>query len=73
MKKLLSLTLSALLALSLLAGCSNPAPAETDPAGETTPAVAETTPTATDLSGHTLMIFCGAGMKDPFAEIAQAF
>ena len=74
MKKLLSLTLSALLALSLLAGCSNPAPAETDPAGgETTPAAVETTPTATDLSGHALMIFCGAGMKDPFAKIAQAF
>ena len=36
MKKLLSLTLSALLALSMLAGCSSPAPAETDPAVETT-------------------------------------
>ena len=73
MKKLFSLTLSALLALSLLAGCSSPAPAETDPAAETTPVAAETTPAAADLSGHTLMIFCGAGMKDPFAEIAQAF
>ena len=38
MKKLVSLTLSALLALSMLAGCSNPAPAETTPsAPETTP------------------------------------
>ena len=70
MKKLLSLTLSALLALSMLAGCSSPAPAETDPAVETTPAAAETTPAAADLSGHTLLVFCGAGMKDPFAEIA---
>lgn len=73
MKKLLSLTLSALLALSMLAGCSSPAPAETDPAVETTPAAAETTPAAADLSVHTLLVFCGAGMKDPFAEIAQAF
>ena len=37
MKKLLFLTLSALLALSMLAGCSSPAPAETDPAVETNP------------------------------------
>lgn len=74
MKKLLSLTLSALLGLSLLAGCSSPAPAEsTPPAGETTPAAGETTPAAADLTGHTLHIFCGAGMKDPFTEIAQAF
>lgn len=73
MKKLLSLTLSALLALSMLAGCSSPAPAETDPAVETTPAATKTTPAAADLSGHTLLVFCGAGMKDPFAEIAQAF
>ena len=40
---------------------------------EITPAAAETTPAAADLSGHTLLVFCGAGMKDPFAEIAQAF
>ena len=74
MKKLVSLTLSALLALSMLAGCSNPAPAETTPsAPETIPAAVETTPAVADLSGHTLLVFCGAGMKDPFAEIAQAF
>ena len=74
MKKLVFLTLSALLALSMLAGCSNPAPAETTPsAPETTPAAVETTPAVADLSGHTLLVFCGAGMKDPFAEIAQAF
>ena len=26
-----------------------------------------------DLTGHTLMIYCGAGMTDPFQEIADAF
>ncbi len=26
-----------------------------------------------DLAGHSLMIYCGAGMADPFAEIAEAF
>lgn len=26
-----------------------------------------------DLSGHTLLIYCGAGMTDPFSEIAAAF
>lgn len=27
----------------------------------------------TDLAGHSLMIYCGAGMTDPFEEIAKAF
>ncbi|MDO4554287.1 MAG: molybdate ABC transporter substrate-binding protein, partial [Lachnospiraceae bacterium] len=27
----------------------------------------------TDLSGHSLMIYCGAGMTEPFQEIADAF
>lgn len=76
MKRYLSLFGSLVLALALLAGCSPAAPAETTPAAaETTPAAAETTPAAADadLTGHTLLIFCGAGMKDPFTEIAQTF
>ena len=33
----------------------------------------EATATAADLTGQTLMIYCGAGMQKPFAEIAAAF
>lgn len=82
MKRYLSPFGSLVLALALLAGCAPAAPAETTPAAaETTPAAAETTPAAAeetgnvlpDLTGHTLLIFCGAGMKDPFTEIAQTF
>lgn len=79
MKKTLPLLAALLLAL-LAAGCSPAAPAETAPAAPATPAApAETAPAPVeetapaDLTGHTLMIFCGAGMKDPFAQIAQAF
>ena len=81
MKRNLTLFCSLLLALALLAGCTPAAPAETTPAAGTTPAGAETAPAAADetgellpdLNGHTLLIFCGAGMKDPFAELAQTF
>lgn len=76
MKKSLSLFGSLALALALLAGCAPAAPAETSPAAaETTPAaVGEAGQAALpDLTGHTLLIFCGAGMKDPFTELAQTF
>ena len=33
----------------------------------------EQTESLPDLSGHTLMIYCGAGMTEPFEEIAAAF
>ena len=74
------------LALSLLAGCASPSPAQTSqgstppasqaPSDQSTPP-ASTAPEGGDatasLEGHTLLVFCGAGMKDPFEEIAQAF
>ena len=83
MRRICLLFSAALLILSLLAGCAQ-APAgtqESAPAGDPTPsAQPAATPsaaadgdTAASLEGHTLLIFCGAGMKDPFAEIAQAF
>lgn len=63
MKKALTLfTTIALLSLGLLTGCSG--------STEEQQSVADTT---TSLSGHTLQIYCGAGMADPFQEIADAF
>lgn len=53
----------------MLAGCS-PA-AETEATAESEPAAEE--PAAASLEGHELNIYCGAGMTDPFAEIAAAF
>lgn len=83
MKKLLI----ALLSLALLTGCSQtaqPAAADSQTAEEqSSSAVSEESSTAdlekiessqTDkLSGHSLMVFCGAGMKKPFQEIADTF
>ena len=34
---------------------------------------AETDASLPDLTGHTLMIYCGAGMTEPFEKIAEAF
>ena len=48
------------------------APAETSAAVETS-AVVEAPAAAVNLEGHELNIYCGAGMTDPFTEIAEAF
>jgi molybdate transport system substrate-binding protein len=51
------------LAISLITGCADKsAPAEQQQAEITK-----------DLSGKTLLVYCGAGMSKPFDEIAQAF
>lgn len=63
MKRLLILFAVVLLALGSFAGCSS---------GEVTND-ADAGSSAEDLSGHTLKIFCGAGMTDPFQEIADVF
>ncbi len=80
MKKFVVMIAVAMLAMLCFAGCgqngadaasatpSASVPAET--ATETLPA--ETDPVA-DLTGHTLSIYCGAGMTKPFGEIADAF
>ncbi len=81
-KKILSMILALLLALTLLAGCgSSPAP---EPEGDNTAAETpadvqapeDTAPAAAelpDLTGQTLLIYCGAGMQQPFQEIADTF
>lgn len=68
LKRCLSLLLVALFILTT--GCSSSKPAEQaqNPTAET-----ESNENAADLSGHTLLIYCGAGMTKPFQEIADAF
>ena len=82
MKKALGLTLVLLTLLSLAACSANPSSAATPPAAAAaaeaaTSAAAETTAavggTYANLSGHSLLIYCGAGMTDPFSEIVSAF
>ena len=81
-KRIFAAALSALMIVSCLAGCGqSEAPAEEPAAEESTeaaaPAEEETTEaaetTTTSLDGHTLMIYCGAGMTKPFEKIAAAF
>ena len=54
---------------------SSAAPADTSAAVETSAAAtsADVTPAAVSLEGSQLNIYCGAGMTDPFTEIAEAF
>ncbi len=79
--KISALLLAASMCASLLAGCGHTAvpSAATEMPAQTTTSVAETTaeiaalPEKTDLSGKSLLIYCGAGMQKPFQEIAAAF
>lgn len=75
MKKMKNYLLGALIAaLSVTAaGCKA---ANADSSSEVTAATqasAESAADTVDLSGHTLLIYCGAGMTKPFQEIADAF
>lgn len=65
MKKLLVMLTVLILSVSLLAGCGS---------GQKEEAKAETqAEAAKQLDGKSLMIYCGAGMKEPFQKIADAF
>lgn len=77
MKKVIAL-LAVLLLLGLTACGQTTLVPETTQAATAPQTEAPTeTPTeasdTTDLSGQTLMVYCGAGMKQPFQEIANAF
>lgn len=81
-KKTLAVLLAAALGASMLWGCGkgNDAGASATPASTTAESTDSSTTSGTesgiqlpDLTGHTLMIYCGAGMTKPFQEIADAF
>lgn len=63
--KAASIALCALLAGGIFAGCSSSDQGTSDAPANDAPALA--------LEGSTLNIYCGAGMTDPFQEIADAF
>ncbi|MEG0476949.1 MAG: molybdate ABC transporter substrate-binding protein [Raoultibacter sp.] len=69
MKKALVFFVSMMMVVGVMAGCSASQP-EAKPA-EQAPATEQKA--ATNLEGHTLQIYCGAGMTKPFQEIADAF
>lgn len=79
MRKILKSSIIILLALLLVVGCSanneilkkidKDNDSATVPVSQNTSQVDKNT----KLDGHNLMIFCGAGMKDPFEKITQQF
>lgn len=84
-KRMLGIFLTAFLGIALFAGCGSSQQPEGSMAAqeatdeqqmassaETEASVSEET-ALPDLSGQTLMIYCGAGMQQPFQEIADAF
>lgn len=81
MKKMIALLMAAIMLLSMTAcGHNGTTPDTTDVAVSQTKAPTEATTeppieaeNTVDLSGQTLMIYCGAGMKQPFQEITNAF
>ena len=77
MKRYLLLFMMLVLALSLCACGAAVEEEAAEPAQEETaePAAEETVEEAAwpDLSGQSLLVYCGAGMKDPFQEISDKF
>ncbi len=71
-KRKLSVLLCAALCLALFSGCGSE-PAAEPTAEPTVEPTAEPTEAPLALEGHSLMVFCGAGMTEPFQEIAAAF
>ena len=73
-RNFMKLALAGLLSAALLVGCSSKGEETVTPEVEPAPQE-EVQPEAEvkSLEGHTLHVFCGAGMKKPFEKIAEAF
>jgi len=81
-KRLIGLLTAVVVSAAVLAGCqssgtgsaaeTNNAATQTETTDESKTTTAAETKT-TDLTGKTLMIYCGAGMTEPFQKIADAF
>ncbi len=73
-KKLLVLMMVAIMGTTMITGCGNKTGNTVETETQTTQQSASPEEsTATDLKDHTLMIYCGAGMTEPFQKIADAF
>lgn len=83
MKKLLSLMLTLVLALGLLTACGAPASVSesekpesesvSEPEKQEPESESQNVEQTLSLEGHSLRVFCGAGMKKAFEAIATAF
>ena len=86
MKKIYTIVIVLILTTAIFAGCTpqNPDAAQTAAdapavesaslqASDSAEAELEEKDAGEDLTGHSLMIYCGAGMKKPFQEIADTF
>ncbi len=77
-RNVLGILLAGAIGAALITGCGaassgtagSSAPQQTQ---ESAPEDGEAGKSAADLTGHTLMIYCGAGMTKPFQEIADSF
>ena len=83
-KHVLGILLAGAMGCALLTGCGQKTASQTEAADAQTTAAqatnaaqttdsAQTASSITDLTGHTLMIYCGAGMTKPFQEISDCF
>ena len=73
MKKILSILLAMTMLACALVGCSSNATTKTVTNTVTNTVTVTVTEESQSLAGHSLTIFCGAGMTKPFQEIAAAF
>ena len=74
MKKFFSLLLTLVLAMGLLTACGSSSSSQPEePKEPESQSESESTAQPLSLEGHSLHIFCGAGMKQAFEDIAAAF
>ena len=72
-KKLLALLMAATLVGTMFTGCGAKEEPKEDPVQEEVVDEDVAKEDVVNLEGHTLMIYCGAGMQKPFEKIAEAF
>ncbi len=80
-KNVLGILLAGTIGSALITGCGaassgtaqSSAPQQTQESAPASDEAGTSTADAADLTGHTLMIYCGAGMTKPFQEIADSF
>ena len=80
-RNVLGILLAGAIGAALITGCGaassgtarSSAPQQTPESAPEDGDAGKSAPDTPDLTGHTLMIYCGAGMTKPFQEIADSF